>query len=256
MRILAGIPTYHRQSAPALAKQLSKYVDKVIIVPQDTELPEAPEYELIPCEKGTKNARNKILETTLLGNYDIALQCDDDFQMKDKFIEIFITCGKALFSKGISSLCGKSRLIAFWDGKGYSNKTWEIRPRMNSIFMTTASAIKITGGYDFDLFDDLDYVLRMMRKGLVPAQLSANGYTFNHVIGRHGKDESVGGYSGEFMRVALPEAIRKINEKHADLCHIEEKELGKHRIKFNWDNIRTCIPNLGLGYEDKKGIRC
>lgn len=253
MKILTGIPTRGRRSAPALAEQFSHYSD-VLIVAQETDLPESPHYRLVEQEPGLANARNFIFRYALRNNYDAVCQCDDDITFKPEVLSNYFATVCELLPRGVASVCSKARIYQFWDGPSKSNKDYEIIPRLQQCWTISTEAVSALGSFYLETLEDVEYSLRLINGGCIPVQVSKPGMVHGHSVKRD-KGAELGGQPVSERLHHIDYAIESINKKY-DFAFVTRKKEGSFSCKLDWKLIGSRLPYLGLGYEDKRGIRC
>lgn len=255
MRILAGIPTRGRTTAPALARQLAEYAADVLIIYKDIDLPSSPDYRLIQQPGGGLSwARNFVFRVGIAGSYDAIIQCDDDVVVKPEVLGSLVSHAEELFPKGIASVMTRTRIFEFWDGPCRSNKSYEIVPRLFQLYAIRTDIVRELGLFDLDTCEDLEYACRMISKGYIPTQIAEKGVHHNISIPRLKKGENQGGQPVAERMSLLDKSLAAINRRY-DFVTCSRRGESSLSNKFNYRKVRELIPDLGLGYEDKRGIR-
>lgn len=252
MKVLIGIPTRGRQTAPILARQLARYGD-VVIVAQETNLPKSQDYSVIEQPPGLRRARNTIFGEAINNKYEAVVQCDDDLEFRPEVLDAYFDLIYELLPAGVASVCSKPRIYEFWDGPCRSNKTYEIIPRLQQCWAIRTDVVKDIGMIELETLEDVEYALRLVHRGYISSQISVRKITHNHKIKRD-KDGCQGGQPLTERLNYLDNAIKVINERY-DFAVVRRKDEGSFSCKLDWSKIRAKIPYLGLGYEDERGIR-
>lgn len=257
MKVLIGIPTRKRPFVLNLAKQLASYGDVVLAAEQDTwtGYPQL-HCEVLEVEHGLALARNTIFKRAIAGNYDVVVECDDDVKAAAKTLDNFFGKINELMPQGVASVSSKARIYEFWDGPSRSNKDYEVIPRLQQLWAIRVDVVEKLGFFDLDTLEDVEYSLRLLAEGHVPVQIASKGMIHGHAVQRN-KAEEMGGQSVAERLSLLDDAIDICNERYR-FAGIKRKGEGSFSCKLDWKWIKEHLEisgGLGLGYEDKRGIK-
>lgn len=270
--ILGIIPTYQRTSAPKVAKSISKFCSKVIILAKDTSLNK----DLLPSnctvfdvspEWDLSRQRQLGAELAISGNYEASFQVDDDIGLTDKLIQKLISSLEDLeFKAGITS---PSRVQHYWAKSVSSTRDWIHVATCSQTTLVPTEILKMIQDLYGNVYksgqdgwEDSELGLRMAKIGFPCFQLHGNK-EWEHQLWQSRSE--IGSHTGGLSAEARAEAMDRIEKymKEEFLGNVlssvsvsrREGKAPRLNLRYNWEAMchLSRVRNGEMGYSDSRG---
>lgn len=271
-KIIGGIPTHARTSAPAVAERMLEICDHVLIVAQCTEL-EIPEriagkvtvdYRDEPSQL---EARNTIIDFGELMKADWILVSDDDLYWKPGLLTRLLEQTKYQF---LGSLCSESSLYYYFNRNTVSMLNgeyidWIIRPHPAQLWLIRTETVREVGNLALEAMQDCEWGLRAWAHGWASARLHADKDTVHtQGVGRMKKTAEAGGQTPEMRAQFMPIAINYMADKYMGvegkfnllkvMRQLPDNPNRTHITRFNWEQMTKNLHDRWgvIGYKEYK----